>query len=261
MIELYHFWSSVCSVRCRMALEEKGVKWTSRYIDLFKFDQLRPEYLAINPDGVVPTLVHDGVLVRESTIINEYIDTAFEGPSLVPTHPLKQARMREFVRKCEDGFDAIVKLTMVKYILPKLRNRWGEDELIKRAAERPMRYYQDVHSRGVRGEITAAELADARCTIEHLLDHVDRSLDPGPWTVGEEFTLADIAIAPYMFRLSALGSNQFWSEDRRPRVDEWYKRLSARPSFQTAVSWPDESGGGYEEVGVHAKLATDKAGA
>ncbi len=59
MVELYHFWSSVCSIRCRMALEEKGIAWTSRYIDLFRFDQLRPEYLAINPDGVVPTLVHD----------------------------------------------------------------------------------------------------------------------------------------------------------------------------------------------------------
>jgi glutathione S-transferase len=74
-----------------MALEEKGVKWTSRYIDLFKFDQLKPEYLAINPDGVVPTLVHDGAPVRESTIINEYIDAAFEGPPLVPTYPLKQS--------------------------------------------------------------------------------------------------------------------------------------------------------------------------
>ena len=74
MIELYHFWSSVCSVRCRMALEEKGLKWTSRYIDLFKFDQLRPEYLAVNPDGVVPTLVHNRIPIRESTIINEYID-------------------------------------------------------------------------------------------------------------------------------------------------------------------------------------------
>src|SRR6202051_2560527 len=77
MIELYHFWSSVCSVRCRMALEKKGVKWTSRYIDLFKFDQLKPDYLALNPDGMVPTLVHDGAPVRESTIINEYVDAAF----------------------------------------------------------------------------------------------------------------------------------------------------------------------------------------
>ncbi|MFZ1089587.1 MAG: glutathione S-transferase N-terminal domain-containing protein [Xanthobacteraceae bacterium] len=63
-VELYHFWSSVCSVRCRMALEEKGVPWTSRYIDIFKFDQMRPEYLAINPRGMVQTLVHDGKPVR-----------------------------------------------------------------------------------------------------------------------------------------------------------------------------------------------------
>jgi glutathione S-transferase/GST-like protein len=75
--------------------------------------------------------------------------------------------MREFIRKCEDGFDAIVKLTMVKYILPKLRNRWGDEELLKRAAHRPLRYYQDIHSRAVRGEITPAELAEARATIEH----------------------------------------------------------------------------------------------
>jgi glutathione S-transferase len=259
MVELYHFWSSVCSVRCRMALEEKGVKWTSRYIDLFKFDQLEPEYLAIHPDGLVPALVHNGQPVRESTIINEYIDAAFDGPRLVPTDPLKAALMREFIRKCEDGFDSIVKLTMVKYILPKLRNRWGEEELIKQAARRPTRYYKDIHSRAVRGEIANAELAAARATIEELLDRLEANLDPGPWIVGEQFTLADIAIAPYMFRLAALGSEQFWSKDRRPRVQAWYQRLSARPAFQTAVSWPDESGGGYEEVGLGTKLNESRA--
>jgi glutathione S-transferase len=240
-----------------MALEEKGVKWTSRYIDLFKFDQLTPEYLAINPDGVVPTLVHNGAPVRESTIINEYIDAAFPGPALVPADPLGQARMREFVRKCEDGFDGIVKLTMVKYILPKLRNRWGEEELIRQAARRPSRYYRDVHARAVRGEITPQELAESRTTIEQLLDRLESTLEPGPWIVGESLTLADIAIAPYVFRLSALGSDQFWSKERRPRINAWYARLSARPAFQTAVSWPDESGGGYEEVGLRARLGIE----
>jgi len=256
MVELYHFWSSVCSVRCRMALEEKGVKWQSRYIDLFKFDQMTPEYLAINPDGVVPTLVHNGAAIGESTIINEYIDAAFEGPKLVPADPLQAARMREFIRKCEDGFDAIVKLTMVKYLLPKLRNRWGEEELVKQAARRPTRYYRDLHSRGVRGEITEAELAQARATIEELLDKLEPTLAPGPWIAGAELSLADIAIAPYVFRLSALGADQFWSKERRPLINDWYRRLSSRPSFQTAVSWPDESGGGYEEVGLKAKLLT-----
>ena len=87
--------------------------------------------------------------------------------------------MREFNRKCEDGFDAIVKLTMVKYILPKLRNRWGEEELVKQAARRPTRYYKDVHSRAVRGEISDSELASARGVIDELLDALERTLDPG----------------------------------------------------------------------------------
>src|ERR1700692_4421709 len=103
--DLYHFWRAVCPVRSPMAREKKGPKWTSRYIDLFKFDQLKPDYLAINPDGIVPTLVHDGAAVRESTIINQYIDAASVGPALVPAKPLEQARMREFIRQCEAGFE------------------------------------------------------------------------------------------------------------------------------------------------------------
>ena len=94
-----------------------------------------------------------------------------------------------------------------------------------------MKYYQDVHSRAVRGEITDDELAKSRETIEDLLDHLERILDRGPWVVGDQFTLADIAVAPYMFRLSALGADQFWSHNRRPKVNEWYARLPlVRPS-------------------------------
>ena len=225
-----------------MALEEKGVPWTSRYVDLFKFDQMRPEYLAINTRGMVPTLVHDGKPVRESSVINEYIDAAFVGPALAPPDPLGTARMREFVYLCDEGFSAIVKLTMVKYILPKLRNRWGDDELRKQAGRRPTKFYQDVHGRAVRGEITEQELGAARATIDELLDHLERTLAPGPWIVGSQFTLAEISIAPYMFRLAALGADLFWSRQRRPRVDAWYDNLAARPAFKTAVSWPDEFG-------------------
>ena len=80
---------------------------------------MRPDYLAINPRCLVPTLVHNGKPVRESSVINEYIDTAFDGPALTPSDPLGSAHMREFVYLCDEGFSAIVKLTMVKYILPK----------------------------------------------------------------------------------------------------------------------------------------------
>jgi glutathione S-transferase len=238
-----------------MALEEKGVAWTSRYTDIFRFEQLTPEYLKLNPDGVVPTLVHNGQAICESTVINEYIDQAFDGPRLVPADALGAAHMREFIRKCEGSFDPIVKLTMVKYILPKLLNRWGRDELEKQAKRRPTKYYQDVHARGLRGEIGEAELKAARDEIEELLDRLEKTLEGHTWIVGDQLTLADIAIAPYVFRLSALGADQFWSKDRRPRINEWYGRLSARPAFRKAVSWPDENGGGYEEVGLKATLS------
>lgn len=251
-VELYHFWSSVCSVRCRMALEEKGVPWESRYIDLFQFQQMEPEYLAINPAGVVPTLVHDGEPIRKSTIINEYIDAAFDGPALVPADPVKAARMREFIHDCEEDFPAIVKLTYVNYILPKLRNRWGDEELRKQAERRPLRFYKDIHGRGLRGEIGADELAEAGQVIEAMLDRLDATLEGQDWIAGD-FSLADIAIAPYMYRLVALGRDRFWSADKRPNVHAWYDRLSARPAFDVAVSWPDESGGGYEEVGLTTK--------
>ena len=79
--------------------------------------------------------------------LSGHIDAAFDGPRLVPADPILQACMREFIRKCEDGFDAIVKLTMVKYILPKLKKRWTIEELTKQAARRPTKYYQDLHSR------------------------------------------------------------------------------------------------------------------
>jgi glutathione S-transferase len=248
-VQLYHFWSSVCSVRCRMALEEKGVRWESRYIDLFRFDQLKPDYLAINPDGVVPTLVYNGHPIRESVIINEFIDDAFPGPQLIPSDPLAAANMREFIRKCENAMSPIALLTYVKYILPKLRNRWSDEELRTQAEKRPTKFLRDLHSRGIRGEISKQELAEAANDLERLLDSLEDMLEPGPWIVGE-FSLADVTIAPYMFRLSALGQDQFWSASRRPRIHRWYQQLSARPAFQAAVSWPDESGGGYEEVGL-----------
>lgn len=249
MVELYHFWSSVCSVKVRMALDEKRVEWHSRYIDLFKFDQLQPAYLRINPDGVVPTLVHDGRPVFESSVINEYIDDAFDGPALSPTDPLKKARMRELIKASDDGFSAIVKLTMVKYIIPKLRNRWGDHALREHAKLRPTRFYQDLHARAVRDEIGPEELARDRETVNCLLDRLETCLQDGPWLIGT-FSLADIAIAPYAFRLLALGHGEFWSRTKRTRVDDWYRRVSTRPAFQSAVSWPDESGGGYEEVGL-----------
>jgi glutathione S-transferase len=249
-VELYHFWSSVCSVKARMALEEKGVAWESKYIDLFKFDQMEPEYLAINPDGVVPTLVHDGEAIHESSVIIDYVDDAFDGPPLKPDTALQTARMREFIKLTDDKFTGIVLPTFVKYVLPKLRNRWGDQELQKQAERRPTEFMRQVHGNGVRGEISDADIERCHEDCRVILDRMEEMLADGPWLAGDRLTLAEIAVAPYMFRLLALGLDGWWADDVRPRVGEWFSRVAALPSYQTAVNWPDESGGGYEEVGL-----------
>jgi glutathione S-transferase len=75
----------------------------------------------------------------------------------------------------------------------------------------------------------------------------------GEWIIGD-FSLADIAVAPYLFRLSALGEDRFWSPSKRPNVAGWYARVQQREPFRVAASWPDEAGGGYEEVGLKDNL-------
>ena len=74
ILELYHSGLTACSKKTRLCLREKGLDYVSHYIDLSRFEQHTPEYLALNPNGLVPTLVHDGAVIIESTVINEYLE-------------------------------------------------------------------------------------------------------------------------------------------------------------------------------------------
>ena len=74
MIELYHAHPSTCSQKVRLCLAEKGLDYTSRTVNLRANENLSPAYLALNPNGVVPTMVHDGHVIIDSSVICEYLD-------------------------------------------------------------------------------------------------------------------------------------------------------------------------------------------
>ena len=92
MLELWHEWNSVHSFKVRVVLAEKRLDWVERRLELLKFEHLRPEYLRLNPNGVVPTLVHDGRVVLESSVICQYLDEAFPARALMPADPAGRAR-------------------------------------------------------------------------------------------------------------------------------------------------------------------------
>ena len=91
---LYDHPASPCARRVRIALIEKGLRWRSRVIDLEHMEQKSPWYLALNPNGIVPTLQHGERVVWESNVITEYLDAAFPGPTLYPTDPWSARRRR-----------------------------------------------------------------------------------------------------------------------------------------------------------------------
>src|SRR5258707_9069864 len=102
MLELYNAMQSTCSQKVRITLAEKGIDFVEHRLRLFKQDQLKPEYLKLNPNGVVPTLVHDGVPVIDSSVIMEYLDEVFPQMCLTPQDPQRRAEMRAWMRFFEE---------------------------------------------------------------------------------------------------------------------------------------------------------------
>ena len=100
MIELYYFENSICSERVLMTLAEKrATDWVPHHIHLFKREQFDPAYLKLNPKAQVPTLVHDGEVIRESSIICDYLDDLYPDPPLKPESSSAIARMREWIKE------------------------------------------------------------------------------------------------------------------------------------------------------------------
>src|SRR5215470_7138916 len=134
MLELYHAGLTQASVKVRLTLKEKGIPYVSHLLHIPEGEHLTPEYLAINPDGQVPALVHDGVVITETSVINEYLDDAFPDPPLRPARPLERARMRRWSQIVDEHlFHAIATIGWAFGIGPILRER-GREELEKSLA-------------------------------------------------------------------------------------------------------------------------------
>src|SRR5436305_10115536 len=102
MLELWHEWNSVQSFKVRVVLTEKGLPWTEHRVELLKFEHLQPDYLALNPNGVVPTLVHDDRLVLESSVICQYLDEVSPAPPLMSADPFARAKARMWLKFFDD---------------------------------------------------------------------------------------------------------------------------------------------------------------
>ncbi len=237
MLTMYHYWRSVCSQKARFCLAEKGLKWHSRHVDLFTFDHWQPDYLALNPKAVVPTLDHDGNVLIESNVIIEYLDDAFAGPSLSPADALAKASMRLWLYDSEAIAHPNVALASYNPRHAPRFARLSTEELIETASRHPNRDTRIRMTRRAEHGVPAEDENTAYANLEDLLDRIEAALAGGPWLIGADFTLADIAMAPYVNRIEVLERPEVLARSARPRLAEWWRRIQARPGFVEAFSF------------------------
>jgi glutathione S-transferase len=235
MIKVYGSFNSICTQKVFITLAEKGLAYDTHNVNLFTNEQFKPEYLKINPKGVVPALDHDGRIVIESSLICEYLDDSFSSPGLVPADPYARARMRLWSKAVDETlFEATRELSFSAMFRERMRNMTEDQregrfrnvgDQIKRARLMST-YAEGVESPYVFQGIAAFEIA---------FDKMEKDLAGGPWLVGAAMTLADINMMPFVARLAYLDLLEAWIAER-PAAQDWWRRVQALPSFRASIT-------------------------
>ena len=229
--KLYNAPQSTCSQRVRFVLNAKGLPFAEERLDLLAGDQLKPEYLALNPNGVVPTLDHDGNIVIDSSVIVEYLDEVEpEISNFTPRDPAKRAAMRSLMRFIDEMPAAAVRVpTFNLAFLPRFA-AMSEDEFVAFAESKPLRkeFMLAMGRKGFPQNDMDSAMARLRRTYERMEQAIRAS--GGPWLLGKDITLADASVMPAIVRMADLGRQGDWAD--LPRVAEWNGLIRAHSAFK-----------------------------
>jgi glutathione S-transferase len=238
MLTLYHHGSSVCAAKVRLVLSEKQLPWEGVYLDLLKGDQFDRDYVKLNPKAVVPTLVHDGKVVLESTVISEYLDEVFPQIPMRPADAFDRAQMRLWTKAVDENLHpACAELTFAschRHIVRRLSPEKLSEFL---ESTPPISITASWHARKqeiVREGLSAPGIEAAFRLYDSYLQKMEDTLQKQPWLAGHQISLADTSLIPYVNRLDMLGMSEMWIL-RRPRLTDWFERVKKRPSFNPAL--------------------------
>ncbi len=238
MLKLYHGVTSTCSKRVRICLAEKKLDWESVHIDLSKRENLNPEYLKLNPNGVVPTLVDNGRVLYESNFIIEYLDEAFPDVPLRPKDPYERARMRIWMDRIEHVLHR--NINVVSWIRQGRYKRFDgmtEDQLQAVFDSQATEEKRALLKKRLEVGVSEEDMAFAEARVADVLDEMETALRNGPWLCGENLSLADISVAPFIERFESNGMAELTDWTKRPRVGNWWKRMQNRKSYKTAFAF------------------------
>lgn len=227
--KLYNAPQSTCSQRVRFVLNAKDLPFDEVKLNLLEGDQLKPDYLKINPNGVVPTLDHDGAIVIDSTVITEYLDEVEPDGSFTPEDPILRARMRTLMHYIDEMPAASVRVpTFNLAFLPSFQ-KMSREAFVAMAESKPIRreFMLTMGQTGFPKVEMDNHLGRLRRSYERMDAEIEKS--GGPWLLGKDITLADVAVMPALVRMHDLGMAD-WQD--LPRVVAWFDNIRAHPAFK-----------------------------
>lgn len=229
MLTLYHWEPNANSGKPMLTLKEKGVAFESHYLDLLNFDQHNPEYLKINPNGTIPALVHDGLMLTESTAIMEYVDEAFPGPALRPANPEERWRMRWWMRFFDQYFaPSLSMIGWSVFVGPSVRAR--DPEELKAAIDRiPLKERRIAWSKAIYNTFSEEELTESRRRCAVGTKCLEDALSRRPWIAGSTYSLADINGFNLAYALP-LAQPHIANDELTPHIMAWLRKIYARPA-------------------------------
>lgn len=227
---LYNAPQSTCSQRVRYTLHAKGLDFTEHKLDLFRGDQLRPDYLAINPNGLVPALVHKGQPVIDSSVILEYLEDIHPGTApLRPADPLAVAAMRTAMRYIDEVPTPAVRVPSYNLAFLPHYQAMSEEEFLAVCESKPLR--REFLMKMGRTGFPKAEMDEALGRLQRGIDRLATwlSASGGPFILGGALSLADIAILPVIVRMDDINLGRMW--DGAPAVAHWFERMRETGAF------------------------------
>lgn len=241
-LELYHHGSSVCAAKVRFYLAEKGLPWEGHYIDILAGEQFNPEYVKLNPKAVVPTLVHNGTVVRESTNICEYLDDVFPANQIRPSDPMTRAEVRYWTKAVDEELHpacgALTFMASHRHTIMRLGPEGVQKFLDSTPPFSVTAGWHEQKLAYVRDGFDAPGAGEKIGLYDRYLQKMEETLQKRKWLAGDDFTFADIAMTPYVVRLDMLSMNGVWDKGRLPKVERWLGDIKARPTFKPAfLDW------------------------
>ena len=237
---LYDSMGSPCARRCRITMIEKGLAWDTVEINLSMMEQRSPDYLEINPNGVVPTLAHGTRIVYESNVITEYLDDVFPENRLYPEDAWEAAEVKMWQSRelaMAKDYRPLMYARLMGPILRSTRTLQEALALVSRSTANPadLAWEKRVWNLSV---LTPAEEAQHEARLYAWLDRLEEALAGREFLVGGRFTQAEISIYPRTMMYAYVGLAI--TPEGHPNVTRWMQALQLRPSFAQTIP-PDEA--------------------